>query len=131
MIHSQELWIQAEAEKTQIFELIAKVQEKMQKKYGKNDQALTTNVLNATWTQVLGQIAITAQQWSELRKASNMSVFLDRIGRNSEAFQSWLQMLPSGDYGARCVGLLHVKSPFPPRVTPFSLYLCQVPVLIM
>lgn len=106
VIHSQELWKQAEAEKTQIFELIAKVQEKMQKKYGKTNQALTTNARSATWSQVLGQVAITAQQWSESRKTSNVSVFLDRIGRNSEAFQTWLQVLPSGDYGARCVKLL-------------------------
>lgn len=82
---------------------MAKVQEKMQKKCGKTNQALTTNIRDVTWSHVLGQVGVIAQQWSESRKASNMSVFLDRIGRNSEAFGTWLQMLPNGDYGARCV----------------------------
>lgn len=64
-----------------------KVQEKMQKKYGKRGQAYTCNVRSATWSRVLERVGKTAEQWSESNKASNFSVFMERIGRNSNAFQ--------------------------------------------
>ena len=100
---SSDLWKQADIEKQQIFDLMDKVQAKLQKKYGKSNQVLTTNVRKATWCQVLDQVNTTAQQWSQSRKASNVSLSIDKIGRNSDAFQAWLQLLPGGDYGSRCV----------------------------
>ena len=83
-----------------------KVQTRISKKSGKGSQALASaDARNATWPQVLAQVGTTAQQWSESRKTSNVSLFIDKIGRNSEAFQGWLQMLPNGDYGSRYVSL--------------------------
>ena len=103
LVSSAELWKQAEAEKREIFDLMDKVQAKLRKKQGKTTQELIPSAQNATWPQVLEQVGQTAKQWSESRKASNISVFIDKIGRNSDAFQSWIQVLPSGDYGARYV----------------------------
>ena len=102
-ISSSDLWKQADIEKQQIFDLMDKEQAKLQRKHGKSSQVLTTNVRKATWSQVLNQVNTTAQQWSQSRKASNISVSIDKIGRNSDAFQAWLQLLPGGDYGSRCV----------------------------
>jgi hypothetical protein len=50
------------------------------------------------------EVQTTASRWSTTpKKTSKMMMCLDRLGRNSDAFQSWIQVLPGGDYGSRYV----------------------------
>jgi hypothetical protein len=98
------MWTQADAEKAQLLNLIEKVQAKLDKRYSTNSgSVISTDLRSATWSQVLAQVNETSRRWSESRKTTNMSVFLEKIGRNSDTFQTWLQVLPQGDYGSRQV----------------------------
>ena len=39
------------------------------------------------------------------KKRSKVATFVDKIGESSAAFQSWLDLLPAGDYGSSICGV--------------------------
>lgn len=57
-----------------------------------------------SWSQVVSQVQITAEMWKDQpERQGKTMIFIDKVGRNTDAFESWLQLLPMGDYGSRSV----------------------------
>lgn len=82
--------------------------EQVQKKLDQNksDQKYSTKVdlRQCNWNVVLGEVEKTAQLWkSRPNKQSRIMVFVDKVGRHSEALEKWLALLPAGDYGSRYI----------------------------
>ena len=82
------------------------VRAQLDKKGSNNTQTARLDLRRCTWDQVMEEVKSTASRWSATpKKTSKMMGCLDRLGRNSEAFQSWLEILPGGDYGSTFVAL--------------------------
>lgn len=78
------------------------VQIQLDKKIRNGIQAEKVHLKRCTWQEVMQEVQLTASRWATTpKKTSNFMVCLDRLGRNSAAFESWLQLLPDGDYGSR------------------------------
>lgn len=104
LIFSAELWKQANDEVEKLFALIDKVRAKMDKKSSGNSpqQPARLDLRQCTWEHVLGEVQSAATRWSTTpKKSSKIMTFLDKLGRNSDAFKSWLELIPDGDYGSR------------------------------
>ncbi|KAI0874100.1 hypothetical protein GGS24DRAFT_460595 [Hypoxylon argillaceum] len=101
---STEMWRQADQEKEELFDLIEQVQKKFE---GKGDSTLNSLELRrCKWDQVMVQVQETSLQWkSSARRNSRAMKYIDKLGQNSEAFKSWLELLPDGDYGAIISGV--------------------------
>ncbi|KAI1820005.1 hypothetical protein F4861DRAFT_534017 [Xylaria intraflava] len=94
------MWKQADKEKDELFDLIEQVQNKFQDKGGSRLSAL--ELRRCKWDQVMVQVQETSSRWkSSPRRASRAMQYIDKLGRNSDTFKSWLELLPAGDYGAR------------------------------
>jgi hypothetical protein len=93
------MWKQADKEKEELFDLIEQVQKKFE---GKGDSRLSgLELRRCKWDQVMVQVQETSRQWeSSPRRTSRAMQCIDKLGQNSEAFKSWLELLPAGDYGA-------------------------------
>ncbi|CAM1506332.1 Fc.00g059730.m01.CDS01 [Cosmosporella sp. VM-42] len=103
---SNELWKQANDEKDKLFTLMEQVRAQLDKKATNSIQPANLDLRRCTWNQVMQEVQNTASRWSTTpKKTSKMMVCLDRLGRNSNAFQSWLQLLPGGDYGSSICGV--------------------------
>lgn len=100
---SVEMWKEADDAVNQLFDLIAQVRARMDKKSpGSHQQRASLNLRQCTWEQVMGEVQSLATRWSTSpKRSSKMMVYLDKLGQNSEAFKSWLELLPAGDYGSR------------------------------
>ncbi|KAI1734073.1 hypothetical protein F4680DRAFT_365004 [Xylaria scruposa] len=101
---SIDMWKQADAEKEELFRLIEQVQNKFDDKGG--------NILSGQelrrckWDQVMAQVQETSSRWkSSPQRMSRAMQYIDKLGSNSEAFKSWLELLPAGDYGASIAGV--------------------------
>ncbi|KAJ8124068.1 hypothetical protein ONZ43_g127 [Nemania bipapillata] len=96
---STEMWKQADKEKEELFDLIEQVQRKFE---GKGYGSLGgLELRRCKWDQVLAQVQETSRQWkSSSRQNSRAMKYIEKLGQNSEAFGSWLELLPAGDYGA-------------------------------
>ncbi|KAF3025095.1 hypothetical protein E8E14_014568 [Neopestalotiopsis sp. 37M] len=100
---SADLWRQADSEKEKLFGLIEKVQAKLSKKEA--DQS-SSNIRSCRWGDVLSQVQDTAVQWSTTpNRTSQAMLSINKVGRNSAVFESWLELLPAGDYGASVCGV--------------------------
>ena len=94
------MWKQADAEKDMLFDLIEQVQSKFEDQESKRLSGL--ELRRCKWDQVMLEVRETSNRWkSSPRRTSRAMQYIDKLGRNSEAFQSWLELLPAGDYGAR------------------------------
>lgn len=102
------MWKEADEEITQLFALIATVRAKMDKKSSSGQmQRANVNLRQCTWEQVLGEVQSLSTRWSTSpKKASKSMVYLERIGKNSDALKCWLELLPEGDYGSRSADTL-------------------------
>ncbi|KAG8162852.1 hypothetical protein KVR01_007330 [Diaporthe batatas] len=81
---SIEMWKEADEEITQLFVLMAE----------------------CTWDQVMGEVHSLSVRWStNPKKASKSVVYLEKIGKNSDALKAWLDLLPEGDYGSSICGI--------------------------
>jgi hypothetical protein len=61
-----------------------------------------TQLRRCNWDEVMAEIQTTAVRWkSSPNKQSKVMVFIDKVGRHSQALQTWLDLLPGGDYGSR------------------------------
>ncbi|KAI0965291.1 hypothetical protein F4678DRAFT_467631 [Xylaria arbuscula] len=98
------MWKQADTEKEELFTLIEQVQSKIE---GKGNSKLSGMELRrCNWDQVMVQIQQTSLQWKDSsRRSSRAMRCIDKVGQNSEAFKSWLELLPDGDYGASISGV--------------------------
>ncbi|KAH9905189.1 hypothetical protein F4778DRAFT_802664 [Xylariomycetidae sp. FL2044] len=95
---SDELWAQANAEKTTLFQLIEKARKNPE--HRKTCREPQTDVRLCNWTEVMQEV-----HNASAKKPSKAKICIDRIGRNSDVFETWLQLLPSGDYGASICGV--------------------------
>ncbi|KAI6754732.1 hypothetical protein HG530_012484 [Fusarium avenaceum] len=100
---STDLWKEVDEEKERLFELMQQVQKKLSKEQSSEDMV---DLRKCSWREVMGQIQKTAQRW-KLRpnKQGRTMVFIDKLGRHSSALESWLGLLPSGDYGSSICGV--------------------------
>jgi hypothetical protein len=100
------MWKQADEEVNQLFALILEVRAKMDRKSSSSQQQRTSlNLRKCTWEQVMGEVQSLATRWSTSpKKASRSMMCLEKLGKNSDAFKSWLDLLPAGDYGSRYAG---------------------------
>ncbi|KAH8669871.1 hypothetical protein BGZ61DRAFT_399325 [Ilyonectria robusta] len=103
---SKELWKQANDEKDRLFALMEQVRARLDKKLTSSIQSEHLDLRCCTWDRVMEEVQTTASRWSTTpKKTSKMMMCLDRLGRNSDAFQSWIQVLPGGDYGSSICGV--------------------------
>ncbi|KIL88242.1 hypothetical protein FAVG1_08321 [Fusarium avenaceum] len=100
---STALWKEVDEEKERLFELMQQVQKKLSKEQSSEDMV---DLRKCSWREVMGQVQKTAQRW-KLRpnKQGRTMVFIDKLGRHSSALESWLGLLPSGDYGSSICGV--------------------------
>lgn len=94
-----------------LFNLIEEVRAKMDKKMSKKNgvpQPAKVDLRQCTWSQVMDEVQSLATRWSATsKKSSRVRSCLDKMGRNSEVFKSWLELLPAGDYGSRYLSSTH------------------------
>lgn len=97
------MWKEADEEVNQLFDLIAQVHMKMDRESpSSHKQRASLNLRQCTWEQVMGEVQSLATRWSTSpKKSSKMMRYLEKLGQNSDAFKSWLELLPAGDYGSR------------------------------
>lgn len=83
---------------------MAQAQQKLYGGKGSRGQTHITNLRKSNWTEVMAEIEATAQKWkASSEKQGKIMIFIDKVGRNSSALQSWLSLLPMGDYGSRYI----------------------------
>ncbi|KAK1990113.1 hypothetical protein LX36DRAFT_740652 [Colletotrichum falcatum] len=103
------MYSEVDDEKERLFALMLQVQEKLSKKRdgGRQIRPITESDLRqCSWGQVLNEVDTTAERWKgSPDKASKTMVFIDRIGRYSGALETWLGLLPMGDYGSSICGV--------------------------
>lgn len=108
---SVEMWKEADDEVNQLFNLMDQVREKMNRKSMSSHQHRTSlNLRKCNWEQVMGEVQSLATLWStSSRRSSKMMRCLEKLGKGSDAFKSWLELLPAGDYGSRyaCPNWIH------------------------
>lgn len=102
------MWKEADEEINQLFALIVQVRAKMDRESSSRHQQRTSlDLRHYTWEQVMGEVQSLATCWSTSpKKSSKMMIYLERLGQNSDAFKSWLELLPAGDYGSRYAGAI-------------------------
>ncbi|KAI5458936.1 hypothetical protein BGZ63DRAFT_268525 [Mariannaea sp. PMI_226] len=99
---SDELWKRAENEKEALFALMEQVRTQLDKKNTSNIQPANLELRSCTWDRVMQEVQTTASRWSATpKRTSKLMVYLEKLGRNSDVFKSWIGVLPAGDYGSR------------------------------
>ncbi|KAI0410963.1 hypothetical protein F5X98DRAFT_358392 [Xylaria grammica] len=101
------MWKQADEEKEELFDLIEQLQTKFDGKGSSSHSGL--ELRRCKWDQVMVQVQETSNRWkTSPRRTSRAMKCIDRLGQNSEAFKSWLELLPAGDYGASISGVFTI-----------------------
>lgn len=97
------MWKEADEEVEQLFDLVEQFRVKIDKKSpSSHQQRASINLRQCTWEQVMGEVQSLATRWSTSpKRSSKMMRCLKTLGQNSDAFKSWLELLPDGDYGSR------------------------------
>ncbi|EMR65917.1 hypothetical protein UCREL1_7098 [Eutypa lata UCREL1] len=103
---SMELWKEADEEKDQLFATMEQVRTKLAKKAKVEKEAL--NLRCCKWEQVMQEVQTTATDWKTSAKNSKTMLCIDKVGRNSDVFSSWLELLPSGDYSSSICGVFKI-----------------------
>lgn len=97
--YSADIWKEIDEEKDRLFDLMYKVQQKLVKDQTDQD---AIDLRTCNWAQVMARVQMTGSRWkSRPSRQSKAMVFIDKVGQNSSALQSWLSLLPAGDYGSR------------------------------
>ncbi|KAF5720097.1 hypothetical protein FMUND_4381 [Fusarium mundagurra] len=102
-------WKEIQQEIEALFAVMEQVQKKLDQ--NKTDQKYSTKVdlRQCNWKVVMGEVEKTAQLWkSRPNKQSKIMVFVDKVGRHSEALEKWLALLPAGDYGSSICGAFKI-----------------------
>ncbi|KAK3318704.1 hypothetical protein B0H66DRAFT_603276 [Apodospora peruviana] len=104
---SADLWSQVDGEKERLFVLMDQVQKKLQNK--SEERTVTTDLRCCKWDQVMQEVHQTADGWAAAsKKSSKVATHLDKIKQNAAAFESWLDLLPAGDYGSSICGVFRL-----------------------
>ena len=86
----------------ELFKLMEQVQSKLDRDTAENDAETKVDLRKCDWKAVMGEVGRTAQRWkARPNKQGKVMVFIDKIGRHSAALETWLGILPMGDYGSR------------------------------
>ncbi|KAJ4003192.1 hypothetical protein NW752_011633 [Fusarium irregulare] len=102
-------WNEVRGEMEDLFKLMEQVQKKLDRDTAGNDAETKINLRKCDWKAVMGEVARTAQQWkSRPNKQGKVMVFIDKIGRHSGALETWLGILPMGDYGSSICGVFKI-----------------------
>ncbi|RBR13213.1 hypothetical protein FVER53590_09900 [Fusarium verticillioides] len=102
-------WKEIQEEIESLFAAMEQVQKKLDQ--DKTGQKYNTKVdlRQCNWKVVMGEVEKTAQLWkSRPNKQSKIMVFVDKVGRHSEALERWLGLLPAGDYGSSICGAFKI-----------------------
>uniref|UniRef100_A0A0B7KQ66 Fungal STAND N-terminal Goodbye domain-containing protein n=1 Tax=Bionectria ochroleuca TaxID=29856 RepID=A0A0B7KQ66_BIOOC len=105
---SDELWKEANEEKTALLALMDQVRAKLDKSNPVTAHISRLDARTCSWDQVLQEAEILASRWSSSPKRASKMLHLDRLGRNSEAFQAWIGLLPVGDFGSSICGVFTI-----------------------
>lgn len=99
------MWKQVDEEKEALFKLMLEVQAKLRGREGDaSGKGSEVALRRCKWSEVMDEVQTTARRWkTSPTKQSKAMVFIDKIGQHSGALESWLGVLPEGDYGSRCV----------------------------
>lgn len=97
------LWAEVNEEKEQLFNLMEEVQKKLLKRKADTGYAREEVDLRlCSWSDDLAETQKTAQQWkARPEKQEKTMIFINKVGTRSAALQTWLGLLPTGDYGSR------------------------------
>ncbi|KAL3420931.1 hypothetical protein PVAG01_07376 [Phlyctema vagabunda] len=97
---SAEMWAGANIEKEKLFQKMELVRAKLIQN-GQREYTII-DLHKCSWEQVMFEVKENIQSSRSLPgKCQKMRQCLDKFGDNADIFQSWLQLLPTGDYGAR------------------------------
>lgn len=95
------MWEQANDDISALFDLMSRVQAK----YGRSKASprlFDAEFRNCTWEEVMAEVQAAADAWKTRSNKDFVTMSLiDKVGQNSRALQTWIEMLPAGDYGAR------------------------------
>ncbi|KAK8063320.1 hypothetical protein PG996_007972 [Apiospora saccharicola] len=106
---SADLWKEADEEKEQLFSMMEKVREKLKKRGSAGNTLADSNLRHCKWGEVMSEVQTTATSWrTSTTQSTKMLHYIDKVGQNSKAFESWLTLLPAGDYGASIAGVFKV-----------------------
>lgn len=82
--------------------MMEKVREKLRKKNFLGNSLTDLDLRHCKWGEVMSEVQMTATSWkTSTTHSTKMMQYIDKVGQNSKAFESWLSLLPAGDYGAR------------------------------
>ncbi|KAF5539421.1 hypothetical protein FMEXI_8910 [Fusarium mexicanum] len=98
-------WKEIQEEIEALFQLMEQVQRKLDQTKTGLKCSTKVDLRQCNWKVILGEVEKTAQLWkSRPNKQSKIMVFVDKVGRHSEALEKWLALLPTGDYGSSIFG---------------------------
>ncbi|KAK8112588.1 hypothetical protein PG984_013114 [Apiospora sp. TS-2023a] len=106
---SADLWKEADEDKEQLFSMMERVREKLKKRGFASNTLADSNLRHCKWGEVMSEVQTTATNWrTSTTHSTKMMHYIDKVGQNSKAFESWLTLLPAGDYGASIAGVFKV-----------------------
>ncbi|KAF5584016.1 uncharacterized protein FSUBG_12930 [Fusarium subglutinans] len=98
-------WKEIQEEIEALSQLMEQVQRKLDQTQTGQKYSIKVDLRQCNWKVVLGEVEKTAQIWrGRPNKQSKIMVFVDKVGRHSEALEMWLALLPTGDYGSSICG---------------------------
>lgn len=103
------MWKEVDNEKEIVFELLEGVQKKLRRQSDTPEyiSAPPVDLRKCDWTQVVEEVQKTARWWkTRPNKQRETRILIDKISRNSAALESWLKLLPGGDYASRLALLI-------------------------
>ncbi|PNP81402.1 hypothetical protein FNYG_05208 [Fusarium nygamai] len=102
-------WKEIQEEIEALFAVMEQVQKKLDQDKTGHKYRTKVDLRQCNWKVVMGEVEKTAQLWrSRPNKQSKIMVFVDKVGRHSEALERWLGLLPAGDYGSSICGAFKI-----------------------
>ena len=98
------MWKEADKDIQELLRMTEELRKKLtkEKATGNVTTLAKEDLRNCTWEEVMGEVEATSTLWrTSTIKSTKTMQYIDKVGQNSEAFQSWLELLPAGDYGSR------------------------------
>ncbi|KAK8116432.1 uncharacterized protein PG998_004713 [Apiospora kogelbergensis] len=108
---SAEMWKEADKDIQELLRMTEDLRKKLtkEKATGNVTTLAKEDLRNCTWEEVMGEVEATSTLWrTSTIKSTKTMQYIDKVGQNSEAFQSWLELLPAGDYGSSIAGVFKV-----------------------
>lgn len=122
-------WTEVRDEMESLFELMEQVQNKLDRDATSKEAGSRMDLRKCDWGAVMGEVVRTAQRWkSRPNKQGKVMLFIDKIGRNSSALETWLSILPMGDYGSRYTSVPHYNLYRILRLCPASAAYSKLPL---